>query len=217
MSRKLPVENDTYIGDNSIFATRLREQIELHNMTQTQVADVIGMKRQTVSLYTKGQALPDISTLAKLAELFNVSADFLLGLIDTASVATDMISTCNFLGLYDFRGASADKAIENLQKITLKSRSMFFKYIVVKLLNDEKSLREFMGDVAAFLTYDERKYDERSAKALSFSVAYTATKMLEEVKAELSNDKALRNTLAALDPPWCIGMFEDDDNDNEVE
>ena len=148
MSRKSPIENDTYIGDNSIFATRLREQIELHGMTQTQVADVIGMKRQTVSLYTKGQALPDISTLSKLTMLFNVSADFLLGLTDTASIATDMISTCNFLGLYDFRGASADKSIENLQKITLKSRSMFFKYIVVKLFNDEKSLREFMGDTA---------------------------------------------------------------------
>ena len=68
-----------YVGENSIFATRLRELIELSNMTQQEVADKVGVQRQTVSLYTKGKALPDISTLARLADVFHVDSDFLLG------------------------------------------------------------------------------------------------------------------------------------------
>ena len=53
-----------------------------HKTTQRKLADAIEMRPQTVSLYATGQSNPDIDGLKKIAEFFDVSADYLLGISD---------------------------------------------------------------------------------------------------------------------------------------
>lgn len=48
--------------------------------SQQDLADKLGIKRQTVSLYLTGQSVPDALQIRKIAQFFNVSADWLLGL-----------------------------------------------------------------------------------------------------------------------------------------
>jgi transcriptional regulator with XRE-family HTH domain len=55
---------------------RLRTEQKL---TQQQVADVINKSQRAYAHYEKGDQEPDISTLIKLAEHFNVSLDILMG------------------------------------------------------------------------------------------------------------------------------------------
>lgn len=52
----------------------LRKQYEL---TQKELGNVMGFDARSVSRWERGEHLPDIPTMFKLAHYFNVSAEFL--------------------------------------------------------------------------------------------------------------------------------------------
>ena len=52
------------------------------NLTQKQVADRIGLAISAVSSYESGSRYPTYDTLIKLARMFHVSTDYLLGIAD---------------------------------------------------------------------------------------------------------------------------------------
>ena len=47
--------------------------------TQQEIADKIGVSRQNVGRWLSSNATPDINTLCKIADAYNVSTDYLLG------------------------------------------------------------------------------------------------------------------------------------------
>ena len=49
-------------------------------LTQTQLATLLCTSQDTISLWELNKSLPDIESLVKLAKIFDVSTDFLLGL-----------------------------------------------------------------------------------------------------------------------------------------
>ncbi|MCL2556789.1 MAG: helix-turn-helix domain-containing protein [Firmicutes bacterium] len=58
---------------------RLKELREERDLSQHQVAEAIGIRQQTISQYEKGITEPDIQTIKKLCDFFEVSAGYLLG------------------------------------------------------------------------------------------------------------------------------------------
>ena len=76
----------TILARNDTFATRLRDLIEKRGTTIKAVAECIGITRQSVSQYCEGATQPNADTIAKIATYFNVSADYLLGLIKTPTI-----------------------------------------------------------------------------------------------------------------------------------
>ena len=65
--------------------TKLSENIRLlrqqHGLTQEKLANLLNGKKSLVSNYENGYSTPDIETLIKLADIFNVSLDELIGRI----------------------------------------------------------------------------------------------------------------------------------------
>lgn len=62
---------------------RVRKLREGRNMTQTELSEILGMKTYTtVSKWEKNENFPKGKDLKKLAEIFNVTSDYLLGLTD---------------------------------------------------------------------------------------------------------------------------------------
>lgn len=57
----------------------LREEADLH---QKEVADKVGVKRNTVTSWENGDRQPEVGRLEKVADLFSVSTDYLLGRSD---------------------------------------------------------------------------------------------------------------------------------------
>lgn len=73
----------------SPFASRLRELMDASKMTQDTLAQKIGKTRQTVSQYANGDSEPGYATLVKIADIFNTTTDYLLGVTNAKSVSTD--------------------------------------------------------------------------------------------------------------------------------
>ncbi|PRX18098.1 transcriptional regulator with XRE-family HTH domain [Orenia metallireducens] len=76
-----------------MFKKRIRQLRKEHKLTQQQLADKIGVGRATIAGYeTKGKE-PGYDTLKKLAEIFNVSTDYLLGHTDNRQNPNDKIKS----------------------------------------------------------------------------------------------------------------------------
>ena len=61
------------------FKYRLRNLRIEKNLTGEQLANAIGVKKTTISTWENGKAFPEIGTLIKLANYFDVSIDYILG------------------------------------------------------------------------------------------------------------------------------------------
>lgn len=65
------------------FYQRLKDLREDADKSQTQIADVLGMKYQQYAHYENGEREIPLHHLITLARYYNVSLDYLAGLIDT--------------------------------------------------------------------------------------------------------------------------------------
>lgn len=59
---------------------RLRKEIINSGLTQKEIAQAIGVSPQTVSRYMRDDIFPALDTLAKLCQLLDISADYILGI-----------------------------------------------------------------------------------------------------------------------------------------
>ncbi|MFA9459085.1 helix-turn-helix domain-containing protein [Halalkalibacter sp. AB-rgal2] len=78
----------------NIFASRLkkaREEFKKNDSRWTQefVSKKIGVARSSYTSYENGSKQPPLETVNKLADLLEVSADYLLGRTDTESIETE--------------------------------------------------------------------------------------------------------------------------------
>lgn len=62
------------------FGANIKELRQKNNMTQEKLAELLNISPQAVSRWETGAAMPDISLLLPLANLFNVTTDYLLGM-----------------------------------------------------------------------------------------------------------------------------------------
>jgi len=64
------------------FGDKLKALRTEKKLTQQQLAEKLGLVKGSISAYEKNAKYPSVSILIKLCTLFNVSADYLLGLSD---------------------------------------------------------------------------------------------------------------------------------------
>ncbi len=62
---------------------QILKELRIENsLTQKDLAVKLGITQDSISLWEKGKRIPDTQYLTKLCEIFNVSADYLLGRTD---------------------------------------------------------------------------------------------------------------------------------------
>ena len=59
---------------------RIKEIRQEKNLSQTDIAKALGVTRQAISLYEKGDREPKLETWQKLADFFDVSVSYLQGI-----------------------------------------------------------------------------------------------------------------------------------------
>ncbi len=64
------------------FSYRLTVLLDEYNMKQIELADKIGTSNVTICRYLNGERIPRLDVVSKIANVFGVSLDYLLGLTD---------------------------------------------------------------------------------------------------------------------------------------
>jgi len=99
------------IGENILYLRKL------HKYTQEEIAEKVGVSRQTVAKWENNESVPDMVHGNKLARVFNVSLD------DIVNFESDMISEIGPKGKYIF--GTVKIGAEGTIQIPEKARKMF--------------------------------------------------------------------------------------------
>ena len=80
-----------------MFCKRLEGLRISYNLTQKQLADKLGVTKQTVSNWENDNIHPSIETLMRICQFFNVSTDYVLGLdnkkyIEVSDLSLEVVS-----------------------------------------------------------------------------------------------------------------------------
>ncbi len=68
---------------------RLKKLREERGILQRQLAEMLKLTQQTISLYESNKREPDAETLSKIADFFGVTIDYLLGRTDNPNPTED--------------------------------------------------------------------------------------------------------------------------------
>lgn len=130
---------------NDIFPTTLRKLLESHPKgghatTYKALAEAIGVRQQTISLYACGQTQPTADMALKIAKFFDVSVDYLL-----TGISSQNKDICDELGL-------SETAVQYLRR----ARQMYSlpdseKAQTIPFLDEmlsDKDFYEFLEDLA---------------------------------------------------------------------
>ena len=108
---------------NTVFSQKLRTLRKRHGYTQMGLAELLGVGRTCIANRESGARIPNIDTIAKIALIFDVSAEYLL------------MPTHN----YASRSESADIDISRLSDYGIAKLTEYYK----TLLFDKKCVKKY--------------------------------------------------------------------------
>lgn len=113
----------------------------MYGLSQKEVADFLGIDRSAYCCYEINRAKPDVYNLARLAKLFNVSTDYLLGL--TEEVEEEQFHVASNKMEYNTDTPQEARSVlgENFMTISPDERALILYY---RLLPDRKDVLEEM-------------------------------------------------------------------------
>ena len=182
------------------FGERLKELRTNKGITQTVLATEIGVTKQTVSYYERGENLPDVEILNAIANYFEVSADYLLGRTACKTTDTDKAGAADYLGI-------SEKAVNNIFGIA-KSYDVIYSYALNLMLSSPQfvlwvyGIRQWLNDLelleGAIDTFKQKfyEYDEEPPEdimkcaaemSLSGSQSCCLYREARDVMSELDN------------------------------
>ena len=83
------------------FAHRLKELRKEKNMTQVQLAELLGVSKGTVAMWEIGKREPNFETLNALSDIFDRRIDYILGSSNDASSPKIMEEDMEQLGIWE--------------------------------------------------------------------------------------------------------------------
>lgn len=157
-----------YIGEN------LKKQRKLKELTQEQLADILGVSFQAVSKWERGEVYPDIELLPTIAEYFGITTDELMGMKEIRD------------------NADAEKILEqqkeNMSKGLIRENIELLAEAVKVHPNNYELLSRYAQNLA-FLAVDNKSEEYRQNNQ-------KAARIAERILAECT-DPQIRNRMQA--------------------
>lgn len=100
------------------FNTRLRKLRTSHKLTQSDLADYLGLKPTAISNYESQRNEPSFEKLIALAEYFDVSCDYLLGVSSSYLPVEGEILDKDIIELFDIYQQLNKESIDELKSFS---------------------------------------------------------------------------------------------------
>mgnify|MGYP002536476743 FL=1 len=110
-----------------VFGKRLKELRKEHGCTIEQFADMVSISKSTLGYYENDKRMPDIEILARISNVLNVSADYLIGRTNTTVRKGKLKTVCDFTGLSDQAAEYLSELVENRDYAKLSVINHLFK------------------------------------------------------------------------------------------
>lgn len=105
---------------------RLKEIRNECQCSQLKLSEQLGVSRSTVAMWENGSSQPDNDMLIRIADIFGVSTDYLLGKTETKKAPAQSVDAITFDDFaYAMHNEAKDLSPENKQK--LLELAQFFK------------------------------------------------------------------------------------------
>lgn len=116
--------------------------------SQEVFAAELGISRGALSFYENGERTPDAEIIYKICELYNISADYLLGFTDNKTTDENLQAVCDYVGL-------SENAVAVLHEISLGQANYapiqswiifegYLPHIALLLYDLEKETQQFL-------------------------------------------------------------------------
>lgn len=118
---------------NTVFGVRLRELRLEKRLTQEQAAKIFNVSKTTICQWETIKQQPGLEELANIAIYFDVSTDYLLGLVDDFGVRISAPTSSDILT------AEEKKYIENLRKLSPNLRQLMSETLDTMVAESRKN------------------------------------------------------------------------------
>lgn len=120
---------------NQVLSKRLKSLREEKGYLQKHVADKIGVRSNTLSGYENGTRTPDPSMIISLADLYNVTTDYLLGKTDHTYITEDDKKTSIIKEMEELmrKNPDAELMFENFSELTVDQLEEVADFVRFKL------------------------------------------------------------------------------------
>ena len=145
--------------DNYITGATVKRLREAKGITQSQLAEEIGVSSKAVSKWENGTTTPDIQLLPEISVLFGVSIDELFSVTDESRLdrIANMIDNVHFITDKDF-AESENFLKEKARDENKKARaSLLLAELYSKRIEEYKELASELGRNALLLNPDEKR------------------------------------------------------------
>lgn len=128
-------------SDLNILGNRIRNLREDHDLTQKELSLMIGLTPKMISFYENNQRTPPLDILLKLAKIFEVSVDYLIGYAP-AENANSVLSPKEKMLIRFYRESNSNLSLYKKNKLL----NNFFPNAYI-LSSEESELLEYYNDL----------------------------------------------------------------------
>lgn len=172
-------------NDNSMFMKRMQKLALDYDSTQA-FANALGVSRQTLGFWLKGERTPDMDMLVKVSKALNKSIDYLVGLSNSNSLDADIQSVTRITGL-------TERAVVSITDKELNGH-------IVNLLNKLTEIYDSDGNIKHYL-YDVTEALEKALKLTDID-AIGVNAMVGDVDTGIQSGELLRMYCKDIGDVW---------------
>ena len=110
--------------NGKVIGNAISTQLAKHDMKQKELAAALGIRNENVvSYYCSGSRIPTLDLLCKIADIFGVSLDYLIGRTKTESPNVDIQVACETTGL-------SETAVQAMRALKTGSAIQYSEFLV---------------------------------------------------------------------------------------
>ena len=100
--------------DATVLATRLKRARQDAGLTKEGAAKLVGISKASIDAYEQGRNMPPADRLRKLADIYGVSTDYLLGRVDQPDLSTGRMAVADLPAIERFMHAHSLEEVRPL-------------------------------------------------------------------------------------------------------